>query len=177
MSEDSRQREGDLDARLAKVRLAVFDVDGTLTEGKVTYVGEDEQQSFSARDGYALAQLKRAGIAQVWITGRGSLPTRRRAEELGVTELLLGVKDKTAALTKVQAELGVTPEETLAMGDDLPDLEMRALAGLFAAPRDAAPEVLARADIIADAPGGKGAAREVCQRLLVAHGAWPEPKA
>jgi 3-deoxy-D-manno-octulosonate 8-phosphate phosphatase (KDO 8-P phosphatase) len=94
-----------------------------------------------------------------------------------VTELLLGVKDKTGALTKVQAELGVTPEETLAMGDDLPDLEMRALAGIFAAPRDAAPEVLACADIIADAPGGKGAAREVCQQLLVAHGAWPEPKA
>jgi 3-deoxy-D-manno-octulosonate 8-phosphate phosphatase (KDO 8-P phosphatase) len=167
----------DLNSRLAKVRLAVFDVDGTLTEGLVSYVGQEEQQSFSARDGFALAQLERAGIAQVWITGRGSLPTQRRAEELGVTKLLIGVKDKTRALAEVQEELGVTHEETLAMGDDLPDLQMRALAGLFAAPSDAAPEVLACADMIADAPGGRGAAREVCQRLLAAHGVWPETKA
>ena len=177
MSEDLKQNSEELRSRLAKVRLAVFDVDGTLTEGAVSYVGEEEQQSFSARDGFALAQLKEAGIAQVWITGRGSLPTRRRAEELGVTKLLLGVKDKTAALAEVQAELGVSIEETLAMGDDLPDLQMRPLAGLFAAPRDAAREVLARADIIADAPGGRGAAREVCEQLLFAQGAWAETKA
>ena len=177
MSEASEQSNDDLDSRLVRVRLAVFDVDGTLTDGSVCYVGADEQQRFSARDGYALARLERAGIAQVWITGRGSLPTRRRAEELGVTKLLIGVKDKTEALAAVQAELGVSPEETLAMGDDLPDLEMRTLAGLFAAPRDAATEVLACADIIAGALGGRGAAREVCERLLAAQGEWLEPKA
>jgi 3-deoxy-D-manno-octulosonate 8-phosphate phosphatase (KDO 8-P phosphatase) len=177
MRERSKGDEESINQRLAAVRLAVFDVDGTLTDGSVCYVGEEEQQSFSARDGYALARLASAGIAQVWITGRGSSPTRRRAEELGVTKLLVGVKNKTVALAEVQAELGVSPEETLAMGDDLPDLEMRAGAGLFAAPGDAAPEVVASADIVTEARGGKGAAREVCQRLLIAQGAWPEAKA
>ena len=174
MSEASTMPDDDLDRRLAKVRLAVFDVDGTLTDGRVTYLGGDEQQTFCVRDGYALARLTGAGIAHVWITGRGCEATERRAAELGVTKLLTGVADKAQALADVQAELGVTSEETLAMGDDLPDLAMREGAGLLAAPADAAEEVLAQADLVAAAPGGAGAAREVCRRLLVARGAWPE---
>ena len=177
MNEASKESVDALDARLQRVRLAVFDVDGTLTDGCVTYVGEEELQSFSARDGYALAQLKKAGIAQVWITGRGSRPTRQRAKELGVEKLLMGVKDKTKALKEVQSKLGVTPEETLAMGDDLQDLQMKPLAAIFAAPSDAAREVLACADIIAKTLGGRGAAREVCEQILVAQEAWPETKA
>lgn len=174
MSEASTRPDDGLERRLARIRLAVFDVDGTLTDGSVTYLGEEELQSFSARDGYALARLKTAKIAQVWITGRGSDPTRRRAKELGVTKLMLSVKDKAAALAEVQAELGVTAEETLVMGDDLQDLAMRGGAEIFAAPRDAADEVVACADLVADAFGGKGAAREVCQRLLAAQGVWSE---
>ena len=177
MSEPSKQSDDTLREKLAKVRLAVFDVDGTLTEGRVTYVDRLEQQSFSARDGYGLAQLKKAGIAQVWITGRGSRPTRQRAKELGVEKLLMGVKDKTKALREVQAKLGITPEETLAMGDDLQDLQMKPLAEIFAAPSDAAREVLDCADIITNAFGGRGAAREVCEQILAARGAWPETKA
>ena len=173
MSEASTRPSGDLDRRLAAVRLAVFDVDGTLTDGRVTYVGGEEQQSFCVRDGYALARLAEAGIAQVWITGRGCAATERRAKELGVTQLLSGVQDKAQALAEVQAELGVSAAETLAMGDDLPDLALRAGAGLFAAPADAAEEVRACADLIAASPGGRGAAREICRRLLTAHGAWP----
>jgi len=173
MSEASTRPDDDLDRRLAQVRLAVFDVDGTLTDGRVTYLGGDEQQTFSVRDGYALSLLAQAGIAQVWITGRGCGPTSRRAEELGVTRLLTGVEDKARALAEVQSQLGVSPEETLAMGDDLPDLALRAGAEVFAAPADAAEEVLACADLVSGARGGEGAAREVCRRLLMAHGAWP----
>lgn len=174
MSEASTRPDDDLDRRLAQVRLVVFDVDGTLTDGRVTYLGGDEQQTFCVRDGYALARITRAGIAHVWITGRGCEATERRAAELKVTKLLVEVADKARALAEIQAELGVSPEETLVMGDDLPDLAMRPGAGLFAAPADAAEEVVARADFVSCARGGAGAAREVCRRLLVAHGAWPE---
>ena len=173
MSEASVTPDDDLSRRLAQIRLAVFDVDGTLTDGRVVYVGGEEQQTFSVKDGYALARLQPAGIAHVWITGRGCDATERRAKELGVTELLLEVRNKTEALAEVQARLGVSREETLAMGDDIPDLEMRAAAGLFAAPSDAAPEVLERADFISEFTGGGGAAREVCRLLLLAQGAWP----
>lgn len=168
------QSDGDLELRLARIRLAVFDVDGTLTDGRVTYVGTEELQTFCVRDGYALARLARAGIAQVWITGRGCAATERRAEELGVTRLITGAGEKASVLADIQADLGFAPEETLAMGDDLPDLAMRSGAAVFAAPADAAPEVRAQADLIAEACGGAGAAREVCRRLLMARGAWPE---
>jgi len=173
MSEASERIDDGLSRRLAKIRLAVFDVDGTLTDGHVVYVGGEEQQTFSVKDGYALARLAKADIAQVWITGRGCDATERRAKELGVTELLLEVRDKTAALAEVQGRLGVSREETLVMGDDIPDLEMRAGAALFAAPRDAAPEVIDQADIVSRFDGGVGAAREVCRLLLMAQGAWP----
>ena len=174
MSEASTRPDDDLDRRLALVRLAVFDVDGTLTDGRVVYQGGEEQQTFCVRDGYALARLTRAGVAHVWITGRGCEATERRAAELKVTKLLVEVADKALALAEVQAELGVSAEETLVMGDDLPDLAMRSHAGLFAAPADAAEEVIACADFVSCAPAGAGAAREVCRRLLVALGAWPE---
>jgi 3-deoxy-D-manno-octulosonate 8-phosphate phosphatase (KDO 8-P phosphatase) len=173
MSEAFVTPDDDLSRRLAQIRLAVFDVDGTLTDGRVVYVGGEELQTFCVKDGYALARLHPAGIAHVWITGRGCDATERRAKELGVTELLLEVRNKTEALAEVQARLGVSKDETLVMGDDLPDLEMKAGAGLFAAPRDAAPEVLECADIVSGFAGGGGAAREVCGLLLSAQGAWP----
>jgi len=173
MSESSTRPEGDLDGRLAQIRLAVFDVDGTLTDGHVTYVGGEQQQTFCVQDGFALALLQQAGISQAWITGRGCDATERRAAELGVTQLLLEVRDKKAALEEVQASLGIPAAETLVMGDDLPDLAMRAGASVFAAPADAAPEVLERADFVSGSPGGDGAAREVCRRLLLAQGSWP----
>ena len=69
-----------------------------------------------------------------------------RAEEpmphRGVTPLPL----KTAALRSIQERLGIAPRETVAMGDDLPDLSLRPCVGFLAAPANARPEVLTRAD-------------------------------
>ena len=109
MSEASTRPDGDLDRRLAQVRLAVFDVDGTLTNGRVTYVGGDELQTFCVRDGYALARLVPAGIAHVWITGRGCEATERRAAELGVTRLVAEARDKAQSLAEVQGLRALPP--------------------------------------------------------------------
>jgi 3-deoxy-D-manno-octulosonate 8-phosphate phosphatase (KDO 8-P phosphatase) len=72
----------------------------------------------------------------------------------------------------VQAALGVTPEQTLAMGDDLPDLGLAAGAAVLCAPADARQEVRERADLVTRARGGDGAVREVAEALLEAQGAW-----
>lgn len=172
---DAREPEGaaqEPTAVLARARLVVLDVDGTLTDGAVTYVGEEELVRFSVRDGQGLALLARAGVAVAWITGRGSRATERRAEELGVAAYRPRAGDKAAVLAEVQAELGFSPADTIAMGDDLPDLALARRAALFAAPADAAPEVLARAAWVARSPGGAGAVRELCQAILVARGLW-----
>ena len=162
----------DLVRRLAAVRLAVFDVDGTLTDGRVVYVGDEELQSFCVHDGQGLAWLARAGVELAWITGRGCRATMRRAEELGVRHLHMREGAKDQVLQALQARVGIAAEATLAMGDDLPDLAMVPHASLFIAPANARPEVLQAADLVTRAPAGAGAAREVAELVLRARGDW-----
>lgn len=159
-----------LEARLERTKLLVLDVDGVLTDGRVVYGGSEEFQFFDVQDGQGLAWLRKAGITVAWITGRGCEATRRRAEELGVTELHMRSGPKDAALTAVQERLGIAPDETVAMGDDLPDLGLARHAGVFAAPANARPQVRERADLVTEASGGRGAVRELCERILVARG-------
>lgn len=159
---------------LARAQLLALDVDGTLTDGRVVYVGETELQSFCVRDGQGLVWLRRAGVKLAWISGRGCEATERRARELGVEFVHLRCKDKTAALAGVQAELGIGPSETLAMGDDLPDLALAKGASFLATPADGQAELRARADLVTSAPAGQGAVRELCELCLAAKGLWED---
>ncbi|MEW6074148.1 MAG: hypothetical protein AB1726_16330 [Planctomycetota bacterium] len=162
----------ELAARLAGARLLALDVDGVLTDGRVVYVGETEAQAFHVHDGAAFAWLREAGVEIAWISGRGCAATKRRAEELGVRELLLHARPKAAALAAVQARLAIPAAGTVVMGDDLHDLELAAGAAVFACPADARPEVRARADIVTAARGGAGAVRELAELILRAKGTW-----
>jgi 3-deoxy-D-manno-octulosonate 8-phosphate phosphatase (KDO 8-P phosphatase) len=155
---------------LARARLLALDVDGTLTDGAVTYVGEEELQRFCVRDGQGMVWLTRAGVELTWITGRGCRATERRAEELRVKELHVRSGPKAEVLAGVQERLGVTPDETIAMGDDLPDLGLAERAVLFCAPADARPEVRSRAGLVTEAAGGAGAVRELAEAILRAKG-------
>jgi 3-deoxy-D-manno-octulosonate 8-phosphate phosphatase (KDO 8-P phosphatase) len=169
---------GARDKALAEARLLVLDVDGTLTDGRVVYVGDEELAVFHVHDGQGLVWLREAGIELAWISGRGSRAVERRARELGVRELHLGVQDKERALADVQQRLDIPPADTVAMGDDLLDLALAERAALFVAPANARPEVKARAQLVTAAGGGAGAVREVCERLLAARGArWALPEA
>lgn len=157
---------------LKGVKLLALDVDGTLTDGRVIYVGDTETQCFDVQDGQGLVWLRRAGVKLAWITGRGSQPTKRRASELGVEFLVANCKDKRASLRAIQEELGIEAAQTLSMGDDLPDLALARESGCFAAPANARAEVLEAAAIVTKAAGGSGAVREVCELILRAKGQW-----
>ena len=154
------------------MRLLALDVDGVLTDGRVIYTGDQETQEFHVADGLGLKLLMQSEVAVTWITGRGCASTARRAKELGVTELHVGAGPKDRVLAEVQARLGISPEQTAAMGDDLPDLAMRACAGFFVAPSNARAEVRERADYVTNTPGGAGAVREFAELLLRAQGRW-----
>jgi len=160
---------GDLERLLARARLLALDVDGTLTDGRVAYVGDEELAVFHVHDGQGLAWLMKAGVAVAWISGRGSRAVARRAEELGVRELHLHCGPKDLVLAGIQERLGIPPAETVAMGDDVVDLAFLERAALLVAPADARPEVRARAGIVTRAGGGAGAVRELCERWLAAH--------
>lgn len=163
---------------LARMRLLALDVDGVMTDGKVVYAGGPdgvlELQSFDVQDGIALRWLSKAGVKIAWITGRGCAVTEHRAQELRIDALLMQVESKSEALGGLQQRLGIGVDETIAMGDDLPDLGLRARSGFFVAPQNARAEVREVADLILSRSGGDGAVRELVEILLRARGRWQE---
>ncbi len=159
-------------ALLRPIRLVVLDVDGTLTDGGIFVSAAGETLRFDVRDGLGIVELLRTGVQMAWISGRGSAAVEERARALGVSEVHLRVKDKAAVLRDVLARSGVAPDETLAMGDDWPDLALRAVAGVFVAPADACESVRERADHVTRARGGHGAVREAIELLLRAQDKW-----
>jgi 3-deoxy-D-manno-octulosonate 8-phosphate phosphatase (KDO 8-P phosphatase) len=165
-----------LESRLAEqlrpVRLLVLDVDGTLTDGAVSVGETGESLRFSVVDGFAIKELQRAGVTIAWISGRGTPATAARAKELGVSELRLKTLAQGEATLEMRERLGIGVRETAAMGDDLPDLTLRAACAFFAAPANARPEVVARADFVTRAAGGAGAVRELAEMILRAQGRW-----
>lgn len=161
--------------RLTRVRLVALDVDGVLTDGRIRYLGEQELVQFDVKDGLGLVLLRSAGLHIAWITGRGCEATRKRAAELGIEELHMRSGPKAAVLAEVQERLGLSQDETLAMGDDLPDLELAARAGLFAAPADAVPTLRARAELVTGACAGRGAVRELADLILAVRQAAGRP--
>ncbi|TAL74777.1 MAG: HAD family hydrolase [Rhodanobacter sp.] len=158
-------------ARAAQIRVAAFDVDGTLTDGRLWY-GEDghEAKVFHAHDGLGLKRLQANGIAVALVTARISHPVALRAEELGIGHVYQGQGDKRACLEALLDALNLTPEQAAFTGDDLPDLPAMRLAGLAIAVANAHPWVANEAHWRTHLPGGMGAAREVSDLLLLAQG-------
>ena len=161
----------DLLARAAKIRLAVFDVDGTLTDGRLWY-GEDgrETKVFHVHDGLGLKRLQANGVEVAIITARISHPVAVRAEELGIAHLYQGQADKRACLLELLDALKLGADQAAFIGDDLPDLAPMRLAGLAVAVADAHPWVAGQAHWQTSRRGGRGAAREVSDMILLAQG-------
>lgn len=154
-------------ARWQKIRLLAMDVDGILTDGTIHTTGEGcERKTFSVLDGLGFIRLREAGYPVAWISGRHSPATTARAEEIGVSFLLQDRKDKAVALQEVSRELRLEAEQVCYMGDDIIDIPALQWAGIGVAVPNALPEVKIVADWITRRPGGSGAVREVCDRLL-----------
>lgn len=160
----------DIRERAARIRLACFDVDGTLTDGRLHYDSEGrESKDFHVLDGQGMVLLKRFGIQVAFITARNSQSAAHRAHDLGV-QGFIGAKDKLAQVRALCGEQGIDLSQVAFMGDDLPDLEAMLAVGLGVAPANAHRWVADRARWITTASGGQGAARELCDLLLDAQG-------
>ncbi len=161
----------DVRERAAKIRLAAFDVDGTLTDGKLLLgAGGRELKTFHVFDGLGLKLLQKYGIAVALVTARPSQVVVARGRELGIQNVFVGVQDKLKCLDAIGARLGIPREEVAFMGDDLPDLRALATAGLSVAPANAHPWVRERVHWRTRLEGGHGAARELCDLILAARG-------
>lgn len=157
--------------KAAAVRLAVFDVDGVLTDGRLILgSGGDEHKSFHVHDGLGLVMLRKADIRVAVISARSSPVVAERMASLGIEYVYQGREDKRATLDGLMRDLGVAPAETMYVGDDLVDLPAMGAVGLAVAVADAHPFVVEHADWVTVRAGGRGAVREACELLLRGRG-------
>ena len=157
--------------RAAQIQLAIFDVDGVLTDGRLYLTDEGTvSKAFHIRDGFGLKLLMRSGISVAVISGRQDASVKQRLAELGIHLAYLGIADKRVALQDLQAKLNLRLEQIAYTGDDWIDLPVMSRVGLPIAVQDADPWVLEHAVWRTTQRGGRGAVREVCELLLEACG-------
>ena len=151
-----------LKAKASKIKALVVDVDGVLTDASLTF-DEDgkEYKTFNAKDGQGIVMLNKTGFITAIITARLNGTVRHRFNNLGMTKLYEGCKNKIAALRELMAEYNLKEEEIAYMGDDLPDICVLKVVGLPCCPNDAVEEVRQQAKFISSKNGGKGAVREL----------------
>jgi 3-deoxy-D-manno-octulosonate 8-phosphate phosphatase (KDO 8-P phosphatase) len=161
----------DLLVRARAVRLLILDVDGVLTDGSLYFTARgEEMKRFDVRDGHGMRMLSEAGVRIAIVSGRSSEAVARRAEGLGITEVLQGIDDKLAACQALAGRCGLGLENCAALGDDLPDLPLLRRAVLAASVPGAPAPVRAAAHYVTEREGGHGAVREVCEFILNAQG-------
>jgi 3-deoxy-D-manno-octulosonate 8-phosphate phosphatase (KDO 8-P phosphatase) len=167
----------DVQARAARVKLLLMDVDGVLTNGKLYNVpGPDgkmvESKGFDSQDGIALQWLSWHGIKTGVISGRLSPATAERARQTKMTYVYQGHIEKIPILEEILADAKVDRDEVAYIGDDLTDVVIMHRVGLAIATANARPEVKREAHYVTQAVGGEGAVREVIQLLMKAQGLW-----
>jgi 3-deoxy-D-manno-octulosonate 8-phosphate phosphatase (KDO 8-P phosphatase) len=163
----------ELSAKAAAVKLLVFDVDGVLTDGGLYYGPDGEAfKRFDVKDGHALVMARLLGLPAAVLTARTSRIVEVRGRELGLVAVEQGHKDKATGLRQLCERVGVVPELCAYMGDDINDLAPMEMVGLPACPADAVLEVRQNAIFVSQAPGGRGAARELVEICLKATDLW-----
>jgi 3-deoxy-D-manno-octulosonate 8-phosphate phosphatase (KDO 8-P phosphatase) len=153
------------------IKLAIFDVDGVLTDGRLYFLADgSEFKTFNTLDGQGIKMLIASGVRTAIISGRSTPIVARRAQNLGIQHLYQGREDKLVVLDELLAELGLNYTDVAYLGDDLPDLPVMRRAGLGMAVANANEFVRQHAHGVTQARGGEGAAREFCELILAAQG-------
>lgn len=163
---------------LARIRLVVLDIDGTMTDGRLYYGPQGEaMKAFDVRDGHGLRLLQLyGGVKLAVLTGRRADLVAQRCRELSIEHVVGQSRAKGQAIEKISADLGVPLLDAAFMGDDVNDLPALRKVALSCAPADAAAEVLREARWVSRRPAGRGAVRELCELLLAAKVGWPPPE-
>jgi len=139
------------DYEIAKpIRLILSDVDGVLTDGLITIDNAGvESKSFHVRDGQGIKLWRKAGFEFGILTARNSQVVKLRAQELGIAWVRQGFADKLPAARELMQSISATVS-------------------------DGATEVKQHAKWVLESAGGRGAVRELIERLLQAKGRWED---
>ncbi|HEY5603779.1 MAG TPA: 3-deoxy-manno-octulosonate-8-phosphatase KdsC [Gammaproteobacteria bacterium] len=155
------------------IKLVIFDVDGVLTDGSLFY-GDDGQEykAFNSRDGHGMKMLQETGVRIGVITGRTSEVVLHRMKNLQVQHIYQGRLEKLPAFEELINKLGITPEHTAYVGDDVVDLPIMLRVGLAITVPNAHDLVKQHAHWISSKPAGAGAARDICEMIMKAQGTY-----
>ena len=158
--------------RARRVRLAIFDVDGVMTDGTLYFGPRGEAlKAFNILDGNGIKLLQKAGIGTAIISGRKSAAVSARARELAIAHVIQGTgEEKIPAFEKLLKKVGLAADACSFMGDDVQDLAIMARCGFAVAVANAMDEVKSKAHYVTRAHGGRGAIREFTELVLRAQG-------
>ncbi len=161
----------DIQKRAQQIKLAIFDVDGVLTDGRL-YFGSNgmELKAFHSRDGHGLKMLQQSGIAVAIITARSSEAVQKRMEGLGIKHVYQGQDDKKKAYFELLDIMQLEAHQVAYVGDDVIDLPVMSRVGLAIAVQDANTFVKRHAHWVTEHAGGQGAVRDVSELIMEAQG-------
>jgi len=155
------------DVDFATIKLLALDVDGVLTDGTLIINADgSESKFFNSLDGHGIRMWQRAGLKVALISGRASVPTERRAEQLQIEFVFQDCHYKLPVVEQLAGQLGLLPENIAFVGDDLTDMPVIRYVGFGVAVANAVDEVKQCADYVTTRPGGSGAVREVIEYIL-----------
>lgn len=159
--------------RAAAVKVMIFDVDGVLTDGSLTYGPDGEAtKTFNVLDGLGIQLLQKSGVQTAIISARNSPIVVKRAADLGIAHVYQGIHDKRVGFAKLLDATGVTAAQCGYIGDDVIDLPLLLQVGFAVTVPSGHPEVQYRAHYVTKNGGGKGAVREVCDLVMRAQGTY-----
>ena len=163
---------------LKNVTTFIFDYDGVMTDGTVYMDSNgDPLRTSNVKDGYALQLASKLGYHLAVISGAVVTNITKRLNALGVRDVFTGIPDKVAKLEEYMEQNGLTPEQIVYVGDDIPDLPVMQRVGVPACPADAAAEIQQICKYISDCPGGRGCVRDIIEQTLKAQGKWMSAEA
>lgn len=158
---------------LTRIRAIIFDIDGVLSAETIT-MGNDgvPQRTANIKDGYAIQLAMKLGLRIAIMTGAKVESVRHRYEGLGVEDIYIACAVKIETYDQFLAKYGLSDEEVMYMGDDIPDLEIMRRVGCPVSPKDACPEIKDVSLYVSDCKGGYGCGRDVIEQTLRAQGKW-----
>ncbi len=158
---------------LTKIRAIIFDVDGVLSVGTITMDSTGEPlRTVNIKDGYAIQLAQKLGLRIVILTGGNTSSVRKRYENLGVKDIFMGCAVKVETYNKFLADSGLSDEEVMYMGDDIPDYEVMRRVGCPCCPKDACSDIREISLYVSPYNGGYGCGRDVIEQVLRAKGLW-----
>ena len=162
---------------LSKIKAIIFDIDGVLSAETITMNAEGEPlRTVNIKDGYAIQLAVKMGLHIAILSGAQTESVRRRYEGLGVPDIFLKAAVKIKVYDDFLAKYGLSDENVIFVGDDIPDYEVLSRCGCPCCPADAAPEIKEICTYVSHKKGGYGCGRDIIEQVLRAQVKWMKDK-